>query len=233
MNYRLRLDVEIKEKFPEYRALIIYAQDLDNGESDDFANQLLRTAELEQRKNFGEEKASSHPHIVAWREAYRAFGVKPSKYLCSVEALLSRSLKGNDLPDINRVVDIYNAVSIKHVLPVGGEDWDCLSSDLILKFAKGDEPFETFQNGEKIISYPTTGEVIWADSTGVTCRAWNWRQCHRTMLTTTTKNAYFVLDALPPFTLEHLGQAGDELMQHLQAISPACKLSQELLGNAS
>ena len=60
------------------------------------------------------------PHIAAWRDAYRAFGAKPQRTRNSVEALTRRAEGG--LPRVNRLTDIYNAVSVLHQLPVGGED---------------------------------------------------------------------------------------------------------------
>ena len=60
--------------------------------------------------------------------------------------------------------------------------------------------------------YPEPGEVIWADSTGITCRRWNWRQCRRTQLTEDTQNVYFVLDRLAPYSIEALMSAGEDLM---------------------
>lgn len=230
MHYQLRLDPRIEEQYPHYTALIIYAHNLTNGPSDEASLAPLRVAEAAQRGAFGEEKPASNTHIAAWREAYKSFGVKPSKYPCSVEALLSRTLKGNDLPGINRLVDLYNAVSIKHVLPVGGEDWEQLTSDLTLTFAKGDELFETYQEGQPIVTNPAPGEVIWADSTGVTCRMWNWRQGQRTQLIPTSRRAYFVLDRLAPYSLAELQAAGDELMALLKEYSPGCTLETELLG---
>jgi DNA/RNA-binding domain of Phe-tRNA-synthetase-like protein len=171
----------------------------------------------------------SHPHVAAWREAYRSFGSKPSKYLSSVEALLSRTLKGNDLPPINAIVDLYNAVSIRHVLPVGGEDRDTLTSDLVLRFAEGNEPFDAMSTGE--IEHPDPSEVVFADSTGVTCRRWNWRQSARTQITPETRNIYFVLDSLPPYSLDSLHTAGDALIADLQQISPECEIERVLIRN--
>ncbi len=165
---------------------------------------------------------ASDPHIQAWREAYKSFGAKPKKFPCSLEALLSRTLKSHDLPTINRLVDLYNAVSLTYMLPVGGEDWAQLSSDLVLKVADGTEPFAGMQDGQETISYPEPGEIIWADSTGVTCRRWNWRQCRRTQLTADTRQAYFVLDRLAPYPLERLQAAGDAL---IAAIKQACLTS--------
>ena len=62
------------------------------------------------------------PHVAAWREAYRAFGAKPQRTRNSLEALLRRVPSG--LPRVNRLTDVYNAVSVLHAVPVGGEDLD-------------------------------------------------------------------------------------------------------------
>lgn len=229
MSYQLEIEPEVIAQFPNYQVLVLYAKNLDNVTASDFALKRLREAEQQQRHSFGVEKASTHPHIMAWREAYKNFGAKPSKYPCSVEALLNRVLKGSDLPDINPVVNLYNAVSLKYVLPVGGEDWDFLESDLNLRFAEGDEPFVTSQDGEEVTSYPFKGEVIWADEKGVTCRCWNWRQGKRTQLTSATRNAYFVLDSLSPFTVEQLVAAGEDLVSGLKTISPACEARYQIL----
>lgn len=228
---RLRVDPEILARYPGYSVLAIYARDLKNGPSDDASIAALREAESAQRLAFGENRPASHPHIAAWREAFGAFGAKPSKYLCSAEALLGRTLKGNDLPAINQIVDYYNAVSVKHVLPAGGEDWDFLDGDGVLKFADGTEPFDSADGGGDTVSYPEVGEAIWADRSGVTCRRWNWRQCRRTRLTETTTNAYFVLDRLDPYPLTALIADGDELIAHLRSLSPNADITTDLIGN--
>jgi DNA/RNA-binding domain of Phe-tRNA-synthetase-like protein len=147
--------------------------------------------------------------------------------------LLSRTLKGQELPPVNWVVDAYNAVSLRHVLPVGGEDWDQLTSDLVLTFAGGDEPFDLMHGGEHVVEHPGPGEVIWADSSGVTCRRWNWRQGHRTRLTEATRNAYFILDRLPPCALAELRAAGEELAELLRERSPECAIEVETIGPAN
>ncbi len=228
VTHKLRVDERIYETFPDYRVLVLYAYGLTNAPSDESSIQLLRAAEADARAAFGDAKPATHPHIAAWRETFSRFGAKPSKYPCSVEALLGRVLKGQDLPAINRVVDLYNAVSIRHVLPVGGEDLDQLTSDLTLQFASGDEPFSLISGGEEVIEHPESGEVVWSDSSGVTCRRWNWRQCRRTQLTETTRNAYFVLDSVTPYTLEALIAAGDDLTRLLEEASPGVSIERQL-----
>jgi DNA/RNA-binding domain of Phe-tRNA-synthetase-like protein len=155
-----------------------------------------------------------HPHLEVWRAAFGSFGAK--RYSCSAEALIAR---GPELPRINALVDRYNAVSVRWAVPVGGEDLDRVVPPVRLVFASGDEPF----NGPD--DHPRRGEVVWADGEGVTCRRWNWRQCTRTRLTTSTQRAYFLFDALPPFSDASLAAAMSDLGALLRRGWPAARLS--------
>jgi DNA/RNA-binding domain of Phe-tRNA-synthetase-like protein len=220
----------ILERFPHYSGVVIYAHNLENRASDEFSAQLLSEAEAHARAAFGDGKASEHSHIAAWRETFQAFGVKPNKMLNSAEALISRVLKGGELPRINWLADVYNAISVRHVLPIGGEDLDKAVGAQRLEIAVGDENFDTMKDGGPVTEHPQSGEVVWGDDVGVTCRAWNWRQCVRTQLTEDTKNAYFVLDSLSPFSLEELNSAADKLEGHLKQLSPDCSLERFEIG---
>jgi DNA/RNA-binding domain of Phe-tRNA-synthetase-like protein len=230
-HFRLLVDPEVERRFPTYTVLVVYAYGLDNGPSDDASIADLRAAEATARAAFGDQKASAPSHIAAWRQAFSAFGSKPSKYLCSAEALLARVLKGQELPAINKIVDHYNAVSVRHVLPAGGEDLDKLTSDLVLTVAGGDEPFDAAGGDAAEIEHADPCEIIWADQAGVTCRRWNWRQGVRTRLTPETRNAYFVLDRLEPYSLDALNAAGQELIAALHSSSPGVRIETELLGS--
>ena len=157
--------------------------------------------------------------MIAWREAYRAFGSKPQRTRNSLEALLRRVPDG--LPRINRLTDLYNAVSVLHEVPVGGEDLDRYVGGARLIRATGDEPFETVDSGEPVIDHPDVGEVVWADAAGVTCRRWNWRQCTRTQLTPSTTRALFIIDALGPDALVTGTAAADDLERRLGTLDPA------------
>jgi DNA-binding CsgD family transcriptional regulator len=136
--------------------------------------------------------------VAAWREAYRGFGAKPQRTRNSLEALLRRAATG--LPRVNRLTDVYNAVSVLHQVPVGGEDLGSYSGAPRLVRASGDEPFDTVADGATVVDHPLAGEVVWCDEAGVTCRRWNWRQARRTQFCEDTTTALFILDALAPLT---------------------------------
>lgn len=229
MHPPLQISPVIGERFPGYRALVVFAYGLHNGPSGDYSRRLLQEVAAEARTTFVATPLADHPHLRAWREAYRAFGVKPQRMLNSAEALLTRLLKGGELPPINRLVDAYNAISVRYVVPCGGENLDAVRGTVTLRMADGTEPFDTMKDGAPAIEYPQLGEVVWADEAGVTCRAWNWRQGVRTRLTEQTTNAYFLFDALPPMTDVDLERAGDELEALVQQWSPGCRMERLLL----
>jgi DNA/RNA-binding domain of Phe-tRNA-synthetase-like protein len=208
------IDDAVAAAHPGYRAGFILAEGVTNGPSDSLTERELAAAE---ERWAGLERPADHPHIAAWRAAFSAFGAKPSRYPSSAEALMSRALRGAGLPRVNRLVDLYNAVSVKHAVPVGGEDLDAVVGAVRLVAARGDEPFDVAP-GET--EHPRPGEIVWADERGVTCRRWNWRQGHRTRLTDSTTRAYFLFDALPPFGDDELSAAMDEFASLLLAACP-------------
>ena len=164
-------------------------------------------------------------HVEAWREAFRGFGAKPKKTPSSLEALRSRAAKVGQLPSINSLVDLYNAVSVRFALPVGGEDLDAYVGQPRLVRASGTETFDTVREGIEVVEAVDPGEVIWRDDRGATCRRWNWRQCNRTRITTDSSQIWFVLEALGPMPDDILQSAAMFLCDNLAAINPLASLT--------
>ncbi|HEX3306267.1 MAG TPA: phenylalanine--tRNA ligase beta subunit-related protein [Streptosporangiaceae bacterium] len=212
---------------PDYRALLVAVDGIVPGPSDQGSDALLQAAEGAAREVLGGGPADQLPHVAAWREAYRAFGAKPKRTRNSLEALLRRAASG--LPRVNRLTDLYNAVSVLHQIPVGGEDLTRYTGAPQLKRAAGDEPFDTTADGTAVIEHPDPGEVVWCDDAGVTCRRWNWRQARRTQLREGTTTALFILDALDPVTGEALQAAADDLTARLTRLGPAVRAARRLI----
>jgi DNA/RNA-binding domain of Phe-tRNA-synthetase-like protein len=224
------IDPAVHALRPDYRALLVLAEGLAAGPSDIASDGLLVAAEQRASVRLDGSPPELHPNVAAWRDAFRAFGAKPQRTRSSVEALLRRVSEG--LPRIDKLTDAYNAVSVSHLLPLGGEDVDRYRGPLRLTRATGDEPFETTAGGEPVVEHPEPGEVVWRDDSGVTCRRWNWRQCTRTRLTERTTRAVFVLDALDPLSDDDLDAAGIALRDALLATSPQARLTSRLVGRS-
>ncbi len=222
------IDPRVLELRPDYRALLIAVTGVRGGPSDASSDAALRRAEAAVRARLAGAPPESLPEVAAWREAFLRFGVKPRVGRSSVEALVRRVDAG--LPRIDRLTDLYNAASVEHLVPVGGEDLAGYSGAPRLVRAVGDEAFDTVADGQPTTTAPEPGEVVWRDDLGVTCRRWNWRQCVRTRLDESTTDVLFIVDALEPLTTEALQAAGQALVDAVTADTPGAAASSVLLG---
>ncbi|MEU0103455.1 phenylalanine--tRNA ligase beta subunit-related protein [Streptomyces sp. NPDC006267] len=225
MTLTFTVSDEVRTIAPGFSHLAVEANGLVNGPSDARSAALLDDAARRLTERLEGRAPHEDPRIAAWREVYTAFGAKPSRTRNSAEALARRALAEGGLPRINLLVDAYNAISVAHLVPVGGEDTDHVKGGMRLIRATGDEPFPTVAGGEETVERPEPGEVVWCDDEGVTCRRWNWRQGVRTRLTEESVNAVFLLEGLAPMTHGELDAAGAELAAALERLSPGARIT--------
>lgn len=211
---------------PDYRVVLLAVDGLEPGPSDAVGEALLRRAEASARELLAERRVEDVEHVAAWRQAYRSFGAKPQRTRNSLESLMRRAASG--LPRVNRLTDLYNAISVLHRIPLGGEDLMHYVGPPWLIRSTGTEPFATTADGVSVIETPPVGEVVWCDDAGVTCRRWNWRQSLRTRLREDTTAALFILDVLEPVTDAAALAAAAELLDQLPG--RALRTTQRLIG---
>ena len=200
----------IFDEFPELVLGVVILHGIDNSLNKAEITDLLRQAETALAGKFGGTPVIEHPFISTWRDAYRKFGAKPKEYPSSVENLTRRVLNGANIGHINNLVSLYNTVSLRYILPVGGEDLDKIVGDVLLTRAGNDEP-AVFLLGEKEARAPHAGEIIYKDEIGAICRRWNWKEADRTKLTQETKNVFLVIESLPPVPRDMVETAIREL----------------------
>jgi DNA/RNA-binding domain of Phe-tRNA-synthetase-like protein len=206
----LRVTDEIFERYPEVVLGVVTAHGIDNSGTGDALLAPLRHEEERVRAALAGTQVAEHPHIVPWREAYRKFGAKPKDHPSSIESLVRRVLKGQPVPRINPLVDLYNTISLRHVVPVGGEDLDQIEGEVLLTTATDREP-PVHLLGEPEARPPKPGEVIYKDGLGTLCRRWNWKEAERTKLTAATRHAFLVIEGLPPVGRDLVERAAGEL----------------------
>lgn len=201
---------------PDYRVVLVAVDGIEPGRGVDLADDLRARAEASAADALADVPVTDVPHVAAWRDAYRAFGAKPQRTRNSLESLMRRAATG--LPRVNPLTDVYNAISVLHRVPLGGEDLARYEGAPRLVRATGAEPFDTAVDGQTVVEHPEPGEVVWADEAGVTCRRWNWRQGRRTQITPATTSVLFILDALAPMSDEALHTAADDLTERLRGL---------------
>ena len=225
MTLTLTVFDDVRALAPGFTHVAIEAHGLVNGPSNEAGSALLDDAARRLAARLDGRAPHEDSHMAAWRQVYTAFGSKPSRTRNSAEALAKRALSDAGLPRINLLVDLYNAVSVAHLIPVGGEDIDRIEGDMRLIRATGEEDFVTVAGGAETVEHPDTGEVVWRDDMGVTCRRWNWRQGPRTRLTEETTSGVFLLESLAPMPVAEVAAAAAELAGLLAEFSPGADIA--------
>ena len=180
--------------FPESKIGILICTGIDNHIVDENKYiEYLENAQKEALKHIANPEFTENPVIRTWRDAFQKFKTKKGAR-CSIEAMLKRISKGNSIGTINPLVDIYNGISLKYGVPVGGEDIDKFDGDNRLTIADGGEEFITY--GSDKSEPPYEGEVVYKDNAGAICRCFNWRESVRTMLSEETTNAFMCIETV-------------------------------------
>jgi DNA/RNA-binding domain of Phe-tRNA-synthetase-like protein len=204
----IRVDADVWELAPKTAVGLVVARGIDNRRHAAGCAAVLAAAVAAVAAGPWPDEVAAHPAVAPWRAMYAAFGAKPSKFRSGIEALL-RSARSGRLASVNPLVDLYNAVSLRHGLPVGGEDLALVRGDLVLGRAVGGEDFLPL--GGDGPAPPAPGEVIWRDDAGAVCRCWNWREAARTALSSDTRDAVLVVEALGPDAAARARAAADDL----------------------
>lgn len=205
---------EVFAKYPGYARGVVLAYGVTNRESPGELTDLLREAEASVRARMTIETVAEYPRIKSWREAYRAFGAKPSEFRSSIEAMARRALRNECLPSINALVDIGNVISLKYLVPVGGHALDEVKEDIALRPATGSEVFIPFESDQ--VEAPLPGEIIFAEGDTVLTRRWTWRQAKHTLTVLSTRMIEFNVDGLAPVPLTEVEQICIEVSQMVE-----------------
>lgn len=176
--------------FPSLKIGVIVGE-IDNTKyGDDRLEEILEDVKV----HFSLERPQDHQQVKVWREAFKKLGISATKYQSSIESLLRRALKGGPFPRINPLVDLYNAISLRHLVPIGGHALEPIDGNIRLCFAQGGETFVPMDLGEQEIV--ENGEVIYADDTAVLTRRWVWRQSNKDKVLNETNRIFIPIDVM-------------------------------------
>jgi DNA/RNA-binding domain of Phe-tRNA-synthetase-like protein len=195
------VDERLFELFPGLRIGVLVCR-VDNTK---YGEDIMEPALARLREGFGYEKAQDHPNVKVWRQAFNKLGISAAKYQSSIESLVRRALKGGVFPRVNPLVDLYNAISLEFLVPMGGHDLAPLEGNIFLGFAEGHEPFTPMEGGEDEVA--EKGEVVYRDDRSVLTRRWVWRQSNKDKVTAGTSSVFMpidVMEGLPQTLVENV-----------------------------
>jgi len=204
---RLLVDPAIFELFPGLTLVVASARGIDNRENLRTSSYLDDAWECARRLREIYDSPQAHPHVAAWRTAFKAIGVSAREFPPSVEALLKRTFKSPEPLHINPLVDFYNAVSLNHIVPAGGFDLSGVGPILELRLTGSGDEFTPLEGGGT--ASVGDGEVAYATGSTVLTRHFVWRQSREALITEQTASVVLVAEVL--------GDLGEDLTEALEA----------------
>lgn len=193
---------------------VVVVKNFNNKVSYDYISNMFNNSLKNSKEKFLNVKIKEEEWILPYREAFRKLNINPNKYMCSIEALMTRISKGNDIPHINSIVDLGNALSLKYELPIGVHDMDNLiDGDIQIRESDGSENFTPFGSSEA--EHPEVGEIIYASGNEVKTRRWTWRQGEKSKVTEESKNFFIPIDGFTS-NKDKIIELQNELVKYLK-----------------
>jgi DNA/RNA-binding domain of Phe-tRNA-synthetase-like protein len=214
---RFCIEEEVFRIFPQFCRGIVMASGIDNSQPCPEMETFLK----EQQESMLQDPnidLATHPRLLVWKEVYRKFGSNPNKFTPSIVFLAKQVKSGKPVRTISPAVDAFNAISIKYLIPCGGDDMNSVENDVTLGCAASDEAFAPIFKPEEI-EHPVAGEVIYVNrkTKRVLCRRWNWRNADFSKITPESKNLAINVDGMmPSISREEIEEAAGELAELLR-----------------
>lgn len=205
---------DLFEKLPSACFGVVAVRGVENRSARPEIAALLQEGIARQTAYFEGRTVKTDPHIEPYREAFRILQINPNKYLCSIEALLSRIAKKKGFPTINPIVDLGNAVSLRHFLPIGAHDLGTIAEGLEVRPAVPGDVFVPFGSTEA--EAPDPGEIVYASEHQVRTRRWTWRQSEIGKITEETTSVLFPIDGFSDVNAGEVRQATADLAEALE-----------------
>ena len=166
----INVSEEIRQRCPEFVGAAVFASVQNSAYCEPLWQEIERFI-ADYRQRYTTDSIKLMPSIEATRTAYRRCGKDPSRYRPSGEALVRRTLKGNDLYRVNTVVDLINLASIAYGYSIGGFDADKIAKTsqpstphptITLGIGREGEPYEGIGRGPLNIA----GLPVYRDALG-------------------------------------------------------------------
>lgn len=188
---RYTVDKSVFELNDRVKMGILIGSNLKNSETSIEDEKRLRDAEASMRETVQADSIRELPNVALYRQIMTSAGINPNKFPPSVEAMFKRILKGGQLPVINALVDLCNAVSIEQGISLGAHDLKDIHEDLEVRLSRNGDIFLPF--GASEYESVEEGELIFTSGNIVQTRKWIWRQSELGKTEIDSSNIFFQL----------------------------------------
>ena len=212
---KFTVDPAVFAKLPDYCLGVVVVEGFDNAAPSPAIDAMLDQSAADFAARHAGDNVRELPGVKACREAFQALGMNPNKFMVSIEALAKRVQKNGALPHINPLVDLGNALSLRHEVPMGAHDIDKMEPcGIAVRFAGEGDSF--LPMGEEAVEVMPEGELCYVSAHTVKTRRWMWRQSEDGKITAETSHVFFPIDGFSSVNLDSVLAAREELAAFLR-----------------
>ncbi|BBZ06969.1 hypothetical protein MDOR_11380 [Mycolicibacterium doricum] len=189
----LLVSPDVRKLAPDVDIALVCVEGIDQSVIDGCLDE--RVQNLDKQLQSGKIVYDEHsPHIEAWHEIYRKFGINPRRQRPSFDALTKRACKAGALPRVFPVVDAYNYVSVLHGIPAGAYDFHKLGDEIELRLSRNGDEFLAI--GTDTPEVLPDGQVVYSTGNTVMTSCWNYRDANQTKVDERTTKAVFIFESI-------------------------------------
>lgn len=191
---RITLSKDLIREFPRLQVAIFHIQNLDNSVNSDPSFQYLCKVMDQLRLDYKIDDLKQIENISNWREAFKTAGIDPKEFSPSHDSLAKRVLDRKDLPNINPIVNIINALQLEVFLPIGAHDLDKAEGNITI--GGNTKSLKFNERGSDVLTEVPDDEFVYADDKSVLTRRWCWRMGQKTVVDQDSKSIALFVDLL-------------------------------------
>lgn len=146
--------------------------------------------------------------LKGFHELHKKINVKRRKNTPISENILKRFLKEEKMPDTNKLISIYNIVTLDSRLSIGMHDIDKISGNVNLKIAGADEKYTSITGKIKTLNQ---NQYVYTDKKNIIFKLEVY-QNPKTFVTETTKNIFITVQGNEATSAEYLMEVASEII---------------------
>ncbi|MBU1974707.1 MAG: hypothetical protein KKH52_04915 [Nanoarchaeota archaeon] len=202
---KIEIKKEVFRKFNQkLRVAFILVEGIDNKTKLKESKHLLQEAEHLTHLTFHKRTIKNHDLISPWEVAKAGFGKKARHYHTSVERLLKKILKRKSVAGKDVVTNLVRYLAVKHIIPLGVDDYDRIKGGLTFSLAKGRERIGKLSRVKR-------GDLIYRDEKNILGTKLDFWKSKKTVLNNNSNSALIHIEALPPITNKELNELVKEV----------------------
>ncbi len=189
MSFEFHVDQEVLDLGIKVKGVVI--EGLDNETIDEAYLSYRKEKIAELFNQYKEVRIKEDPIVEGFYQLHSKVNVRRRNNAPSVETLVRLLQKREDLPQINKVVDLYNIISTETKVSLGAHDIDKISGNVTLKIQDGSEKFIPLGKDEP--QAIKAGEYSYIDEDHEIICHLEIRQVNKTLVDEKTKNIFIIV----------------------------------------